>query len=121
MDWWNEEVSYVYIYNDVIYTDCTEKIEDGVIRFQQGDQERMEKRDAAGATYNRFNFRIGSLNKMRYAEIGLLDYGSFDVVIRHEIGHAFGWGHMEDPNSLMYFQLNTVMSPEGLDEYPEME
>jgi hypothetical protein len=99
-DWWYNEISDVYDYEEVIYSSCSEDIKNGTIRVEKfsSGKEYLGEKKAAAFTY--YSHKSGSQH-MNWAHIYLRGSNT-DRTIRHEIGHAFGWNHFEDPDHLMY-------------------
>lgn len=119
-DWWHDEVSEEYVYENYFYSDCSEPVSKWTIRLQHGDEERMDEKNFLGTAKRTYANIFKSPYIIRHVVINLRE-GNPEGVIRHEIGHAFGWNHFEDPDHLMYETYNTVQLTCDLDDYPPMQ
>lgn len=99
LDFW-KELSNDYIYEENFrYSDCSEPLAAGWIRFTKADKEILKKYGWRAYTYQAIDLYNDDL--MVAAEVSLTSKNN-QWVVRHEIGHAWGWGHSAEEGHLMY-------------------
>ena len=117
LDWWSLNVSSDYTYGEIYRSACKDEALPGVMRFTRADKKTLKI--TGWSAYATINQKDGAFD-------GPVDISSSIVylakdndswIIRHEIGHGFGWGHT--PASQRGHLMNTYVGTRtvGLNEY----
>ena len=99
LKWWRR-LSAIYTYNNLNRSDCQTPTKIGWIRFSSADRNFLSKNRWLAYT----TVKINNYGNVDYAEIFLKKENN-NWVIRHEIGHAYGWQHAPE------YRVNHLMHP----------
>jgi hypothetical protein len=111
LKWWSR-LTPSYSYNELIISDCDYPIESGWIRFTVADPSLLESNGWSAYAYTDFN-RDWSIN---YSRVSLNELNN-KWIIRHEIGHAFGWDHVPEKQEGHLMNTHVGCNIEGLSSY----
>lgn len=110
MDWW-WNINNAYTYEHVIYdSPCYGTPDNGVIRFTKADFKALSRLDAAAYTNPIQEEQVleeetgyFTIDVVRYSATVYFHWANGKQIIRHEIGHAWGWGHtfLDEPGHTM--------------------
>jgi hypothetical protein len=90
--WWSN-ISSDYEYGEVVVnSDCSgQKIRPGWIQFKQASKWQLENMECEAYAFIGYD-KQGAINR----SLVFLDASNDKWIVRHEIGHAFGWDHVPE-------------------------
>lgn len=99
LSFWKELSDSYFFEDNFRHSDCSKPLSAGWIRFSKADKEVLKKYGWRAYTYQAVDIYDDDL--MAAAEVFLTSQNN-NWIIRHEIGHAWGWGHSTEEGHLMY-------------------
>jgi hypothetical protein len=119
LGWWKRQISTDYEYGDVYISTCKDDdVHSGVMRFELADPDVLQKNGWEAyarviPTDNQFDDGTYEIDHARV----YLDNKNGVWIIRHEIGHGFGWDHPPGDHDSHLMNTYVGTNTSGLDEY----
>lgn len=102
---WDEIGFQSHLRKDPDSIACMEPI-DGIITIKVSDDLPYSH---SGETHTRHTWVT---REVYGADISIRNGRQADLtLITHELGHAFGWGHSDDPDNIMFARISVISSP----------